>query len=68
MDGGATTWWVTTLAGQGKGMAPKSYRKEVTHMDRLVTERRAKVSSAWFRRYEEIESITQVYTELRISH
>jgi transcriptional regulator of acetoin/glycerol metabolism len=40
--------------------SPNPLTEEVTHMDKYIIERRARVRLAWFKRYGEIGNITQV--------
>jgi len=62
-----------TLMGNNSGRIREGHgiqnpkTEEVTHMNKYIIERRARVRQAWFKRYEGIGNISQVCREFAIS-
>lgn len=51
----------------GEGLWLKVLTREVTHMDKYIIERRARIRLAWFKRYEQTGKVSQVCSEFGIS-
>lgn len=57
---------MTLWYDKGK-VRPESNAEKVTHMDKYITERRARMRLAWFKRFDEVGNISRVCAEFGIS-